>query len=273
MSPHGVAKVETLKPSMIEEFSKVNELPKAQEVVEEMNPYVCRILKIQARMKMLFLESYFSHVSIYGDLSAIPFDGGLFLVVSYASTCLPSHAFLEDSLLHNDSMFDPSCDDFGVMNNASIQSIVIVFGLDSALFEILHECLGKFVENVGYVSSFLDTFVEDRNDFVSLNQLMSFFHSSLLRRVPEFHPRTVCESGVFEFWLSIFLGPSALTVKEMKWEEEHGECQWMEKLMQRRCGAKKRASLRMRESGRSEEKHVKIEGSGVNSWQNLASIL
>ncbi|KAI5677016.1 hypothetical protein M9H77_07966 [Catharanthus roseus] len=31
----GVAKVETLKPSMIEEFSKVNKLPQAQEVVEE----------------------------------------------------------------------------------------------------------------------------------------------------------------------------------------------------------------------------------------------
>ncbi|KAI5658033.1 hypothetical protein M9H77_26826 [Catharanthus roseus] len=35
VSSQGVAKVETLKPSMIEEFSKVNELPQAQEVVEE----------------------------------------------------------------------------------------------------------------------------------------------------------------------------------------------------------------------------------------------
>ncbi|KAI5653739.1 hypothetical protein M9H77_30926 [Catharanthus roseus] len=32
---YGVAKVETLKPSMIKEFSKVNELPQAQEVVEK----------------------------------------------------------------------------------------------------------------------------------------------------------------------------------------------------------------------------------------------
>ncbi|KAI5653979.1 hypothetical protein M9H77_31166 [Catharanthus roseus] len=39
-----------------------------------------------------------------------------------------------------------------VMNNASIQSIVVGFGLDDALFDILHDkCLGKFVENVGYV--------------------------------------------------------------------------------------------------------------------------
>ncbi|KAI5667747.1 hypothetical protein M9H77_17600 [Catharanthus roseus] len=35
MSPRGVAKVETLKPSMVEEFSKVTEPPQAQEVVEE----------------------------------------------------------------------------------------------------------------------------------------------------------------------------------------------------------------------------------------------
>ncbi|KAI5675939.1 hypothetical protein M9H77_06889 [Catharanthus roseus] len=35
-------------------------------------------------------------------------------------------------------------------------------------------CLGEFVENVGYVSSSLDAFIENHNDFVSLNQLMSF---------------------------------------------------------------------------------------------------
>ncbi|KAI5681045.1 hypothetical protein M9H77_02272 [Catharanthus roseus] len=123
----------------------------------------------------LFLESYLSHVSIYGDLCAISFGGGLFLVVSYASTCLSSHAFLEDSLLHSVSMFDPSCHDFEVMNNASIESIVVGFVLDGVLFDILHDkCLGKFVENVGYVSSFLDTFMENHNDFVFLNQLMSF---------------------------------------------------------------------------------------------------
>ncbi|KAI5652244.1 hypothetical protein M9H77_29431 [Catharanthus roseus] len=56
----------------------------------------------------LFLEFYLSYVSIYGDLCAISFSGGLFLVVPYVSKC-PSHALLEDSLLHNDSMFDPSC--------------------------------------------------------------------------------------------------------------------------------------------------------------------
>ncbi|KAI5663397.1 hypothetical protein M9H77_22720 [Catharanthus roseus] len=118
-----------------------------------------------------FLESYLSHVSI----CSISFGGGLFLVVSYASRCLFSHAFLEDSLLHSSSMLDPSCHDFRVMNNASIESIVVGFGLYDALFDTLHDkYLGKFVENVGYVSSFLDTFMENHNDFVSLNQLMPF---------------------------------------------------------------------------------------------------
>ncbi|KAI5649941.1 hypothetical protein M9H77_35946 [Catharanthus roseus] len=106
----------------------------------------------------LFLEPYHSHVSIIGDLCAILFGGTLFLVLSYASKCISSYVFLEDSLLHSSSMFDLSCHDFGVMNNASIESIVVGFGLDGALYDILHDkYLGKFVENVGYVSSFLDT--------------------------------------------------------------------------------------------------------------------
>ncbi|KAI5663415.1 hypothetical protein M9H77_22738 [Catharanthus roseus] len=65
--------------------------------------------------------------------------------------------------------------DFEVMNDASIESIVVGFGLDGVLFDILHDkCFGKFVENVDYVSSFLDTFMENHNDFFSLNQLMPF---------------------------------------------------------------------------------------------------
>ncbi|KAI5654538.1 hypothetical protein M9H77_31725 [Catharanthus roseus] len=87
----------------------------------------------------LFLKSYFSHVSIYGYLCTISFGSGLFPVVSYVSTCLSSHAFLEDSLLHSDSMFHPSYHEFGVMNNASNESIVICFGLDSAVFDILRD--------------------------------------------------------------------------------------------------------------------------------------
>lgn len=75
----------------------------------------------------LFLASYISHLSIIGDACSIFFGGSLFLVDPYASTCLSSHAFLEDLSLNSGSMFDPSCHDFGFMNNASIDSMVVWF--------------------------------------------------------------------------------------------------------------------------------------------------
>ncbi|KAI5664561.1 hypothetical protein M9H77_23884 [Catharanthus roseus] len=219
MQSQKVAKVGTLKPSMIEEFSKVNELPQAQEVVEEsivihvvektsnegscdnMNEKgiekqesekeeqrgkeIVLLEKSEEELKTkegtwrkhleiflrfthksisypslvcyevslvgleLFLESYLSYVSIYGDLCAISFSSGHFLIVPYVSKSLSSYGFLEDSLLRSSSMFNPSCYDFLIINNA-------------------------FIENVGYVSSFIDTFMENHNDFISLNQLISF---------------------------------------------------------------------------------------------------
>ncbi|KAI5667680.1 hypothetical protein M9H77_17533 [Catharanthus roseus] len=77
--------------------------------------------------------------------------------------------------LYSGSMLDPSCYDSRVMNNASIESIVVSSGLDDDLFDILHnKYLGKFFENVGYVSSSFDTFMENHNDFVFLNQLVPF---------------------------------------------------------------------------------------------------
>ncbi|KAI5659254.1 hypothetical protein M9H77_28047 [Catharanthus roseus] len=84
--------------------------------------------------------------------------------------------FLKVSYLSHVSILEAFCViSFGVMNNASIESVVVGFGLDGALFDILHDkCFGKFVEDVGYVSSFLDTFMENHNDFVFLNQLMFF---------------------------------------------------------------------------------------------------
>ncbi|KAI5681785.1 hypothetical protein M9H77_03013 [Catharanthus roseus] len=97
----------------------------------------------------LFLASYISHLSIIGDACSISFAGGLFLVVPYASTCLSSHAFLEELLLNSGSMFDPSCHDFGFMNNASIDSIVVGLTLECALLDILHDkCVEKFFQNV-----------------------------------------------------------------------------------------------------------------------------
>ncbi|KAI5663386.1 hypothetical protein M9H77_22709 [Catharanthus roseus] len=86
----------------------------------------------------LFLESSLSHVSIIGAFCFISFRDGLFVDVANVSKFLYCYAFLEDSLLHCGSMFDPSCYDFGVMNNASVESIVVGFGLDGALFDILH---------------------------------------------------------------------------------------------------------------------------------------
>ncbi|KAI5681324.1 hypothetical protein M9H77_02551 [Catharanthus roseus] len=186
VSPERVTKVETLKPSMIDGFSKVNELPQVTMEVEEsvvlhvkeeisnVEHYDLmrkrtkkkRALRLKKKKEIedkgrnmekvldnflkeftislslnpslmcyevslvgleLFPESYVSHVSIYGDLCAISFGEGLLLVVSYAFTCLSSHVFLEDSLLHSGSIFDPSCHDFGVINNASIESIVLFF--------------------------------------------------------------------------------------------------------------------------------------------------
>ncbi|KAI5657924.1 hypothetical protein M9H77_26717 [Catharanthus roseus] len=82
-----------------------------------------------------------------------------------------------------------------VMNNASIESIVVGFGLDSALFYIRHDkCLRMFVENVGYVSSFPDTFMENHNDFVSSSQLLSFVSGQeLLLKDLENHMETYHE--------------------------------------------------------------------------------
>ncbi|KAI5663363.1 hypothetical protein M9H77_22686 [Catharanthus roseus] len=159
------------------EFSKVNELPQAQEVVEESvalrvkeeisNEEHCDIMRdknlekesieiqeekrVENKERLVERSCIFDSISIfskeseffefkrerniYGDLCAISFGDGLFLIVFYSSTCLSSHAFLEDSLFHSGSMFDLSCHDSRVMNNASIESVVVGFGLDGALFD------------------------------------------------------------------------------------------------------------------------------------------
>ncbi|KAI5680980.1 hypothetical protein M9H77_02207 [Catharanthus roseus] len=143
----------------------LEELPISLSLIPPLMCYEVSFMKLK-----FFLGSYLPHVSIYGDLCAISFGRGLFLVVPYVSKYLSSHAFLEDLLLHSGSMFDPSFHDFGVLNNASIESTVVGIRLDGASFDMQHDkCLGKLVKNVDYVSSFLDTFVENYNDFVSLN--------------------------------------------------------------------------------------------------------
>ncbi|KAI5672638.1 hypothetical protein M9H77_13002 [Catharanthus roseus] len=104
----------------------------------------------------LFLASYIFYVSIIGDACSISFGLGLFLVMPYVSKTLSYHASLEEPLLNSSSMFDNSFHDFGLMNNASIDSIVVDLRLECALLDILHDkCVGKFVENVVYFSSSL----------------------------------------------------------------------------------------------------------------------
>ncbi|KAI5676592.1 hypothetical protein M9H77_07542 [Catharanthus roseus] len=52
--------------------------------------------------------------------------------------------------------------------------------LECALLDILNDKrVGKFVENDGYFSSFLDTYMENQNDFVFLNQLMALLNDQI----------------------------------------------------------------------------------------------
>ncbi|KAI5666844.1 hypothetical protein M9H77_16697 [Catharanthus roseus] len=82
----------------------------------------------------LFLECYISHVRIIGDACAISFGSGLFLVVPCTSECLYSHASFQDSLLNNGAKFDPSCNDFGLLNNASfVDPNIVGFELQCSL--------------------------------------------------------------------------------------------------------------------------------------------
>ncbi|KAI5664047.1 hypothetical protein M9H77_23370 [Catharanthus roseus] len=159
LAPHEIYEEQKkLKEKIFKDSSKDKEGKLAYKSIKTINFFPFNsYLSVFCEIKVVPRALSFS-VSIIGDLCAILFGGTLFLVVSYASKCISSYVFLEDSLLHSSSMFDLSCHDFGVMNNASIESIVIGFGLDGALYDILHDkYLGKFVENVGYVSSFLDT--------------------------------------------------------------------------------------------------------------------
>ncbi|KAI5654593.1 hypothetical protein M9H77_31780 [Catharanthus roseus] len=83
----------------MEKCSILQELPTSLSLNPSLMCYEVSLVELE-----FLLKSYLSHVSIHGDLGAISFGGGLFLVVSYTSTCLSSHAFLEDSLLHSGSL-------------------------------------------------------------------------------------------------------------------------------------------------------------------------
>ncbi|KAI5680525.1 hypothetical protein M9H77_01752 [Catharanthus roseus] len=79
---------------------------------------------------------------MYGDLCAISFDGGLFLVESYASTYLSSHVSLEDPLMSSGVKFDPYCHGFDILDDTSIVGPNIAgFKLDCDLFDVLPDKL------------------------------------------------------------------------------------------------------------------------------------
>ncbi|KAI5654542.1 hypothetical protein M9H77_31729 [Catharanthus roseus] len=63
-------------------------------------------------------------------------------------------------LIHSDVKFDLSCNDIGTLDDTSLVYPKVY--------------LRKIIENVGDISSFLDTFMENHNEFIFLNQLMPF---------------------------------------------------------------------------------------------------
>ncbi|KAI5683033.1 hypothetical protein M9H77_04261 [Catharanthus roseus] len=152
--------------SMGKEFGTIlKELAMSLSLIPSLMCYEVSFMQLK-----FFLESYLSHLSIYGDICTISLGGGFFLVVPYMSKCLSSHTFLEDSVLHNGSMVDPSCHDFKVISNASIEYIVVGFGLDDALLNILrYKCLEKLFEDVDYEIPFLDY------DILRLGQVYNLF--------------------------------------------------------------------------------------------------
>ncbi|KAI5682516.1 hypothetical protein M9H77_03744 [Catharanthus roseus] len=60
------------------------------------------------------LDSYNFRVSLIGDMCIITFEQNFFLLVPSITTCVSSHLSLEDPLMSNSVMFEPSC--YGISN-------------------------------------------------------------------------------------------------------------------------------------------------------------
>ncbi|KAI5682515.1 hypothetical protein M9H77_03743 [Catharanthus roseus] len=112
-----------------------------------------------------FLASYICNVSIIEDAYAISSSGGLVLVVPSISKYVSSHDPFKSQLVISEDIYVPSCLVCELAHDVFLLDFKVVgLGLDCASFDILHDnCLGKFVQNVGYFSSFLDTFMENHN--------------------------------------------------------------------------------------------------------------
>ncbi|KAI5668273.1 hypothetical protein M9H77_18126 [Catharanthus roseus] len=167
-------RVEDKGRSMKKELGTIlEELP----ITLSLNPsFMCSEVSF-VRLK-LFLESYLSPVSIIGDLCAISFGDGLFLVMCYVSKCLSSHTSLDDPLMSSSVKFYPFCYGSGMLDNTSLVGPKIIgFEIDCAIFYILHdECLGKFIENVDHAFPFLDAFMKNLDEVIPLNQHLHFLN-------------------------------------------------------------------------------------------------
>ncbi|KAI5652269.1 hypothetical protein M9H77_29456 [Catharanthus roseus] len=121
------------------------------------------------------LVSYTCHVSLFGDMCIIAFDGNLFLLMPSMSKCLSSHVSLENPLTSSSVKFDPLYYGFRMLDDTSfVDSNIIGFELDCALFDFLHEeYLGKFIEDIDYVFPFLDALMKY---FVGVTHLNQRFH-------------------------------------------------------------------------------------------------
>ncbi|KAI5664023.1 hypothetical protein M9H77_23346 [Catharanthus roseus] len=102
------------------------------------------------------LVSYTFHVSIFVDICVISLDENDFPLMPCMTKCLSSHISLKDPLMSSCTKFDPSCYNFGVLDDTSPADPNIVgFELDYAFLNILHdECFGKVYRGCWLYNSF-----------------------------------------------------------------------------------------------------------------------
>ncbi|KAI5676299.1 hypothetical protein M9H77_07249 [Catharanthus roseus] len=179
-----ITKVETLNPSISEEFPNVNKLPKAQEVTEEsivlyfdeeaFKEEPCCIMsgnsiENKEKERVEEKERLVERLCIFDSIS----------IFSKESENLECSKEKESELEKSERVKENKCF-IGKQENEKEEQRekeIVVFEKNEELNFYANETNSffarKFVENVSNVSSFFDTFMENHNDFVSLNQLMS----------------------------------------------------------------------------------------------------
>ncbi|KAI5664554.1 hypothetical protein M9H77_23877 [Catharanthus roseus] len=212
MPPQRVAKVGTLKPSMIEEFSKVNELPQAQEVVEES-------IVIQDVEETSNEDSCdnMNEKSIEKHESEKEEQRGEEIVLLENSEEVNFYANETNSFLTSESLWvqnfeDSSKDEYGKIAYRSIKTINFFPSNSYFFFEIYFNEIKLFsfifMENVYqfYFLNSLGTLLEKKH-FIEFNSLSCF-----IRRIHEYY-------GNSANYVSYVLG---IKDKGMNMEKEHG---------------------------------------------------